>query len=128
MKFTRSWVHSDESLPFLEDATSVAYMHGRDSSLPFAELLCFGYAQGEMSEGIPEASGHGEMAFCESLLGMFPIVTYTGYADLFRNVVSWVLSEEMMTGTIVAPGCVRSTRFYPICLAIAAMQGLRPCT
>ena len=49
---------------------------------------------------------------------MLPIVMYTGYADLFRNVVSWVLLEEMMTGTMVAPGWVCSTRFYTKCVTV----------
>ena len=33
--------------------------------------------------------------------GMFPMVMYTGYACLLENCVNWVLSVEMMTGTIV---------------------------
>jgi hypothetical protein len=33
----------------------------------------------------------------------------TGYADLFPNNVSWVLSEEMIIGMIVAPGYSFST-------------------
>jgi hypothetical protein len=36
---------------------------------------------------------------------MFPMVKYTGYAILSRNMVSCVLSEDNMTGMIVAPGC-----------------------
>ena len=35
-------------------------------------------------------------------LGKLPSVRYTGYAVLLRNVMSWVLLEEMIMGTMVA--------------------------
>jgi hypothetical protein len=41
--------------------------------------------------------------------GIFPMVMYTGYAALFPNIVSWVLSEERRIGMIVAPGFSFST-------------------
>ena len=45
-------------------------------------------------------------------LGRLPIVVYTGYAVLFPNNVSCVLSEEIITGTTVAPGFSRSSSFF----------------
>ena len=44
-------------------------------------------------------------------LGKFPSVMYTGYADLLPKTVSWVLSDEMMRGTTVAPGLDCSSSF-----------------
>lgn len=45
--------------------------------------------------------------------GMFPMVKYTGYADLFpENCVSRVLSEAMITGAMVPPkGMASSIEF-----------------
>lgn len=40
------------------------------------------------------------------------MVRYMGYADLLRNRVSWVLSEERMMGIIVAPGFSFSSSSY----------------
>jgi hypothetical protein len=37
---------------------------------------------------------------------------YTGYAVLLPKTVSWVLSEDMMMGIIVAPGLSFSTASY----------------
>jgi hypothetical protein len=36
-------------------------------------------------------------------LGMLPIVTYTGYALLLWKTVTWVLSDEIITGITVRP-------------------------
>ena len=42
---------------------------------------------------------------------MFPIVMYTGYTDFPQNDVTSVLSDEIWTGMIVAPGVSFSTAF-----------------
>ena len=47
------------------------------------------------------------------------MVRYTGYTDLFLKAVSWVLSEEMMMGMIVAPGFFSSGTFCDATLAAA---------
>ena len=52
--------------------------------------------------------------FQQMSLGMLPIVRYIGYAILSQNCVSWVLSEEIIRGTTVAPGSRSSRKDYII--------------
>ena len=51
------------------------------------------------------------LGFLRISFGIFPIVIYTGYTDFPPNEVTWVLSEEIITGIIVAPGNWLSTAF-----------------
>lgn len=57
--------------------------------------------------------------WCEGLwridLGRFPIMRYMGYAILFQNSISCVLSNDRITGKIVAPGlCFSSSTCHMV--------------